>query len=260
MGFAYAGNLVGVGTPVVRRLLTGGDIYQGQLVKSARVGGVGGAVSVATVASETREDASQILGICTGIIDGSSAYKKPVSGTAAYGQYTTYTTTIADVLADGPSEVEVTLVIPGVTLVRAPIYDTVWGTALTELVETGGDASGVAITHDETIVDCADDFSTIYCRKGANRGIYRVNGTPGANAQLVTIPFPNAIAIGDVFVSASCVLGLGGFDPTTAIDAIDGDSGLDDRYTVYFHDINLEESGKEYAIFSFWSGPDAEAA
>jgi hypothetical protein len=260
MGFAYAGNLLGVGTPVVRNFQSGESMYVGQLVKSGRAAGLGGHVAIADIATDVNEDVSQVIGICTGIVDGSSTWTAHSSGTAEYGQSTTYTTTIATVLADGPSEVEVTLIIPGVTLVRAPIYDTTWGTALTELVETAGDANGVAITHDETVVDCADDFSTIYCRTGANRGIYRVNTTVGANAQLATVPFPHAIAIGDTFVIASCALGLAGMDLTTTFDAIDGDNAMNEYYQVYYHDINLEESGKEYAIFSFWSGSTAEAA
>jgi hypothetical protein len=260
MGFAYAGSLVG-GAPVVRKMLTGESMYVGQLVKSARASGIGGAVAVADIATDVNEDVSQVIGICTGIVDGSSAYTKSVSGTAEYGQGTTYTTTKSVIAATGPSEVEVTLIIPGVTLIRAPIFDTVWGTALTELTITTGNADGVTLTHaNDTITDCADDFSTVYCRSGANRGLYRANGTPATVDQLITIPFPNTIVAGDVFVSASVVQGLGGMDLTTTFDAIDGDNALNEYYQVYYHEINLEESGKEYAIFSFWSGASVEAS
>ena len=260
MSFHYAGSLVG-SAPVVRKMLTGETMYVGQLVKAAGDAGIGGTVAVADIAVDTDEDTSNIIGICTGIVDGSSTYVKSVSGTAAYGQRTTYTTTQATILADGPSEVEVTLIIPGVTLVRAPIYDTVWGTALTELTVTSASSNGTTVTHaGDTIVDAADDFATVYCRSGANRGLYRLITTVGANAQVVTIPFPNGIAVGDVFVSATVRLGLGGFDLTTAFDAIDGDNAMDDYYTVYYHEINLEESGKEYAVFSFWPGARPEAA
>jgi len=261
MGFAYAGNLLGVGTPIVRKFLTGEDMYVGQLVKSAHAAGIGGGVAVADIATETNEDTSQIIGICTGIVDGSRSWTASVPGTAQYGEGTTYTTTKATVADTGPSEVKVTLIIPGVTLVRAPIYDTVWGTALTELTVTTGNADGVTVTHaNDTIVDCADDFSVTYCRSGANRGLYRVNGTCGTNAQVMTVPFPNTIVAGDVFVNASCVPGLGGMDLTTAFDAVDGDNAMDDYYGVYYHEINLAESGKEYAVFSFWAGPAPEAA
>jgi hypothetical protein len=39
---------------------------------------------------------------------------------------------------------------------------------------------------------------------------------------------------------------------TTAVDAIDGNDALGQFYSVYYHELNLEESGKEYAIFALW--------
>ena len=258
-GFAYAGSLVG-GAPVKRRFLTGETMYVGQLVKAATTASIGGHVAVADIATDVREDTSNIIGICTGIVDGSSTYVTPVSGTAAYGQRTTYSTTQSTIKSYGPSEVEVTLIIPGVTLVRAPIYNTVWGTALTVLTETTGNAGGITITDASGTNDIADDLGTIYCRSGANRGLYRVITDITTVVTTVTVPFPNAIAAGDTFVQASCVLGYGGMDLTTAFDAIDGNNVMDDYYSVYYHDINLEESGKEFAIFSLWGGMVPEAA
>jgi hypothetical protein len=259
MSFSYAGSLTG-GAPVVRNMLTGESMYVGQLLKSARAASIGGHVAIADVATEARETITSPMGICTGIVDGSSSYTASSSGTAEYGQGTTYTTTKTTVADTGPSEVEVTLIIPGVTLVRAPIYDTVWGTALTELVVSTGNADGKTVTYaNQTIVDCADDFATMYCRSGANRGLYRFNTGVGTNESTVTVPFPNTIVAGDVFVSASCVLGLGGMDVTSAFDAIDGDNAMNDYYAVYYHELNLEESGKEFAIFSLWPGPIAAA-
>jgi hypothetical protein len=266
MSFSYAGNLIGEGSPVVRKFLTGETMYEGQLLKSARVGGIGGHVNPADTAIEAREDTSQILGICSGIVDGSSGYVTPVSGTAKYGQRTVYSSTMADITSRGPSEVEVTLIIPGITLVKADIFDVVWGTALTELTVTTTTAGGASIAHSgNTIAGIVDDFSTIYCRSGANRGHYRVVTSAGANTNVVTVPFPYTITAGDVFVQATCVLGLGGMQVTTGIDAIDGDAVLDATtgtgyYTVFYHEINLEETGQEYAVFSMWAGPDANAS
>lgn len=256
MGFQFAGSLTGA-APVVRRLQVGVTMYTGNLVISGIAGGLGGHVELATVASETFENDQPIIGMVSAIADESRTYVAGVSGTAGYGDRTTYTDTKATVAANlgtkltGGGEVDVTLIIPGDTLIKAPIYDTVWGTALTELTVTTGNANGITVTHaNDTITDIADDYSTIYCRSGANRGHYRVNTTGGANANVATIPFPYTIVAGDVFVVASCVLGLGGFDITTACDAIDGDNDLNAFYTVYYHEINLEESGKEYAVFS----------
>ncbi len=90
------------------------------------------------------------------------------------------------------------------------------------------------------------------CRSGANRGIYRNITDISTVTTTVTVPFPYGIAAGDVFVQAAVTLGYGGFDPCTAADAIDGDNDMADYYSVYYHDINLEESGKEYATFALW--------
>ena len=259
MGFSYAGSLGGAGAPVIRRLQTGVTMYEGQFCLAGLVAGAGGHVQLGTVASEAFEDQQPLLGFVVAVADESRTFVKAVSGTQQYGNRSTYTTTIATIAANqgtgltGGGEVDVCLALPMNTLIRAPIYDTVWGTALTELTVTTGNADGATVTHaNDTITDIADNLSTIYCRSGANRGHYRVNGTGGVNANVADIPFPYAIAAGDVFVVASCVLGLGGLDFTTGIDAIDGDNNMDAYYPVYYHEINLEESGKEYAIFSLW--------
>jgi len=259
MGFAYAGSLVG-GAPVVRKLQTGETMYVGQLVKSSVTASIGGNCAVADIAVDVREDTSKIIGICTGIVDGSRTYVKSVAGTAEYGYRTTYTTSQATVAAYGPSEVEVTLIIPGVTLVRAPIFNTTWGTALYEIVNTTANSGGTTIVSPVATADIADDLGMIYCRSGANRGIYRTITDITTVTTTVTVPFPYAIAVGDVFVQAACTLGYGGMDLTTTFDAIDGNNVMDDYYAVYYHDVNLEESGKEFAIFSLYSGPMPEAA
>ena len=252
MGFSYAGNLLGVGSPIVRKFLTAETMYVGQFVQGAVTGSAGGAVQILDVADDAKEDDVFPIGICTGIVDDSRTYVKSVSGTAGYGDRTTFTTTQADVAANGPSEVEVTLVIPGVTLVRAPIYNTVWGTALYEIVNTTEDTDGLEVVSPVATADIADDLGTIYCRSGANRGIYRNITDISTTKTTVTVPFPYTIAVGDVFVQASVALGYGGMDPCTGADAIDGNNDMTHYYSVYYHDINLEESGKEYAIFALW--------
>jgi len=260
MAFSYAGNLIGEGSPIVRRFLTGETMYVGQLVKSARAAGAGGAVAPADIAVDAREDTSQILGICTGIVDGSSVYITPVAGTAQYGQRTTYSVTIGDILTKGPSEVEVTLIIPGITLVKGYIFDATWGSALPVITNLTTEAAGKVVVGTTTPTDIADNFGTLYCRSGANRGIYRAIASISTATITVTVPFPYVCTAGDTFVIASCVLGLGGMDLTTTFDGIDGDNLMSEYYTVFYHEINLEESGKEYAVFSMWPGPDPEAA
>jgi len=252
MGFSYAGNLGGAGAPVVRRFLTSETCYVGQLVMPGITAGTGGHIQIADPPTLLKEDVLNPFGFISGIVDASRTYVAAVSGTANYGDRTTYTTTQATVKANGPSEVEVTLIIPGITLVRAPIYNAAYGTALTVQTNTSASSGGVTITDASNLVtDIEDDYATAYCRTGANRGIYRIVTTStSTSVNTVTVPFPNAIAVGDTFVISSGVLGYGILDFPASADCIDGNNSMAHGLEVYYHDINLEESGKEYAIFT----------
>ena len=260
MGFSYAGNLGGAGAPVVQRHLINETCYTGQLLmfqKPTTDGvNIGGTVRIVDAAAEAHEDAFPIGGIVSGVVDASRTYVKSVSGTQQYGDRSTYTTTLADVLANGPGEVEVTLIIPGITLVRAPIFNGAWGTALTEQVATTTDATGVTITATgDAITDIADDMAIAYCRSGASRGEYRVVTTStSTTANVVLIPFSKGIVAGDVFVIASCVPGLASLQIPATADCIDGNVISNVGYDVFYHQVNLQESGKEFAIFTLWNG------
>ena len=258
MGFQYAGSLTG-SAPIVRRLQTGVTMYVGNLVQTGMFTVThGGHVELADVATEVFENDQPIVGIVTAVADASRTYVKPVSGTAGYGDRSTYTVTHATIAANvgpgltGGGEVDVTLALPMNTLIKAPIYNTTYGTALTVQTNTAASSGGVTITDASNLItDIADGFATAYCRTGANRGHYRVVTTStSTSVNTVVIPFPYAIAVGDTFVIASCKLGFGGMDICTAADAIDGNNNMDAFYTVYYHELNLEESGKEYAVFS----------
>ena len=266
MGFQFAGSLSGA-APIVRRYQAGTTMYVGNLVQSGLVNvGLGGHVDILEVATEAWETTQPIMGMVTAIADESRTYVKSVSGTAGYGDRTTYTYTQATIAANlgtklsGGAEVDVTLAIPMDTLIRAPIYNTVWGTALTEQVVTTASSTGVTITAaGDAVTDMTAGFLTAYCRSGANRGHYRVvTTTTSTTVNTVVIPFPYGIAVGDVFVLAACSLGIAGMNICTACDAIDGNKISTYYYPAFYHDINLEESGKEYAIFSTiacWAAP-----
>ena len=253
MSFEYAGSLVG-GASVTRTLQIGETVYTGQLLQSNLVGGTGAAVQIADVASEAHENDQPIVGIATGC----HLVNDAGWNSTYYGDTCTYdTTTTAQQANDpvGPAEVECTYIIPNITLVRAPIYNAAYGTALTEMVITTANAAGTTVTHaNDAITDIADDLSTIYCREGASRGHYRVNTTStSTTAQAVTIAFPYGLAVGDKMVCASCVLGVGGLDIPSSANCIDGNNDMDAYYDVFYHQLNLEESGKEFAVLAFAS-------
>ena len=126
MGFTYAGNLGGAGSPVTQNMLASETCYVGQLVEDGHIAGAGGHFQIANVAAEANDDTGKIMGFVSGIVDGSRTYVASASGTAQYGDRTTYTTTQATIKANGPSEAQITLIQPGITLVRAPIFNGAW--------------------------------------------------------------------------------------------------------------------------------------
>lgn len=250
-GFEYAGSLVGPHAPIVRKgLHTSETMYVGQLCMSGITAGTGGHVQIADVAGEAQEDGFKIFGLVSGVVDGSRAYNSTY-----FGDSTTYTTTQATVAAYGPSEVEVTLIIPGITLVKGPIFNGAFGTALTEVVATSASSGGTTITStSNAVTDIADSYTTAYCRSGANRGQYRIITNCGTGANVATVPFKYGIAVGDKFVIAGCILGTGWMYLGATANYIDGNNTMTNYYYVYYHTVNLEESGKEFAVFSLWNG------
>jgi hypothetical protein len=256
MGFQYAGNLGGAGSPVKRTFQTSTDtIYTGCLVQGDLDGAGGGHVQIADAAGELADSMDLMpFGFVTGVKRGKSdiTHTAAVSGTAQYGDTRTAITTLADVLANGgPPEVEVCYIIPMVTMVRVPLFNATWGTALTVLTETTGDATGLTVTHaGEAITNIAAGFATVYCRTGANRGHYRVLTTTNTGANTFLIAMPYAIAIGDTFVIASMKLGPMHWNIPAVADCIDGNHALADSFDGFCHDLNLEESGKEYCVFT----------
>jgi len=249
MAFEYAGSL-DQSLPVVRNLLISETCYVGQMVISGHTAGVGGHVQIMDIGTETYENDVGITGIVTGVVDGSRTYNSTYNGDRS-----TYTTTQATIASDGPGEVQVTIIRPWATMIKGPICYSAYKTAPTLLTATSADSTGLAVTDTgNAITDTADDFSTIYCRTGANRGVSRVvTTTTSTTVHTVTIPFPYGIAIGDTFVKVAMTLGLSGIDILSTADCINGDVAAN-FFPAYIHEINLEEAGKEYAVFSLISG------
>jgi hypothetical protein len=141
--------------------------------------------------------------------------------------------------------------LPMVTMVKAPLFNAAWGTALTELVVTTESTTGLVVTHaNQAPTDIADNFATVYCRSGANRGLYRVVTTPATGSQTCLVAFPYDTVAGDIFVVASMVLGPMNWNIPATADCIDGNHALGDSFDGFCHELNLEESGKEYCVFS----------
>jgi len=259
MGFQYAGNLGGAGAPVVRNMLVGETMYTGQLCQAGITGGIAN-VQIADAADDYREDDTFPIGFVSGVVDGARSYKKAVSGTAEYGDCATYTVTQSVIADTGPGEIQMTYAIPGITLIKAPIFNGLWGTALAENVIATENTAGTSVIITTTTADFTSKYGTVYCRQGANRGIYRTMTSYDTVTATVTIPFPYTISVGDIYILTGVNLGYSGMQIPVAADCVDGNHVMDESYSVYCHELNLEESGKEYMVFAFWAGTGPEAA
>lgn len=251
MSFTFAGSMTG-GAPVTRKFQIGETCYTGQLVMTSHAtANCPGYCWLLDVAAEANEDEHGVLGIVTGVHTINDAGYS----TTYHGDTATADTTKAQFVANDPvgaTEIELTCIVPNDTLIKGPLYNGTYGTAITELVTTAANSAGTTITHTGiTGIDYADDYGVAYCRSGANRGHYRTMVTPGTAAQIVHVPFPYGIAIGDTFVSAGGVPGITWLQTDGDANFIDASATLSVGFDVWLHTQNLEESGKEFYVFAF---------
>ena len=242
MAFSFAGDLSGA-APVVKKLQIAADVYQGQLLCwDANAGGLVEPVAAAAAGPDT---AMRIAGICTGIVTS------PVFNATYKGDKGTYDTAQADLEANnpvGPTLAEVLLITP-TTLIKAPIVKDTIGTAPERKACTTGSADGLTFVV-PAIDTTVSNYSSAYCSAGANRGQYRKITTGAVAAQTVLVPFTYDIAVGDIFCIANIKEGLAHIDLDTQFQGIDSSPALTSYFVVYVHELNLEEAGKEYAIFT----------
>lgn len=146
------------------------------------------------------------------------------------------------------------------TVLRGPICKSALGTAVGVITLTAVGASpadGMVTAATSGSADAASILScgTIYCRSGANMGLYRVNKNTTITAPSVTTAFPYAEVIGDTFVvvplkqgnSTIDIEGPGLYINSAAAPVIAGTS----RFNVFVYKLYLAEVGKEYADFRF---------
>lgn len=249
-GFEYAGSLAN-SAPIKMILPVGETMYVGQLAQwdfgAGKVGTAYG-VQIKDVAGTSHENDLAVAGAVTGVYSADRTYDSTY-----FGDKCTYSVSQPVIADTGFPQVEVILAIPHVTLFKAPIVDGSFGTALVVQTVTSANSGGVTITAvNDAVADIADGFGTAYCRSGANRGQYRVVSTStSSTVNTVTVPFKYGIVTGDKFVIAGCKLGMAGMQIPATANCIDGNDAMGNYYDVIYHEINLEESGKEYAVFSF---------
>jgi hypothetical protein len=144
------------------------------------------------------------------------------------------------------------------SVLRIPIYAHATSyTAPTEAVSTAGNANGLTFTCGTTGFDftgIAYD-ATYYARTGLNKGQYRIgyDTNAGTGAKTVYQPFSGTTATtGEKYVGVNFCLGRSGIDlQTTGLGINIVTSLATNYYSVDVLEINLQNTGEEYALVRF---------
>ncbi len=161
------------------------------------------------------------------------------------------------VIDDGRPKAEVAIIDP-CTYIKMPIWNSTWGTAISvgTVTAAGASTTGAGFTA-STTSDCSTPVAglgTVYCRKGANKGVSRVSSDASQTVKTVFDYFKYDIAAGDQFVSVPLREGMSyiQIDATsTFIDA--SQNSATHYYIVDVVELNLATAGQEYAVFRFTS-------
>jgi hypothetical protein len=154
--------------------------------------------------------------------------------------------------------VQVALIDP-TSVLRLPIYAHATNqTAPTEAISTSGLATGLGVTCGTTGFDFTGIAysATYYCRKGLNRGLYRIgydtNAGTGAKTWYQAMNYTCA-TVGETYVGVDFSLGRNKIDlQTTGLGINIVSSTATNYYAVDVLEINLETAGQEYALVRFF--------
>jgi hypothetical protein len=149
--------------------------------------------------------------------------------------------------------VKVAVVTPW-TVLEGPIFNNAIGTAPTVVSSTATDTTGFTTAGTTGACDFTPvaNVCTIYCRTGANAGLYRVTNDATNTAPDVTAAFPYDVAIGDTFVRVPAKQGWSMIyisGPGLYINCSLG--GATNYFDVICWKLDLRVAGKETMQFSF---------
>ena len=227
--------------PINEIFQIGADCYVGQILGANK--DEGGDVEALAADAAAGPDTTQIIvGICNSVVTS------PTYDSTYKGDLATYDTTQAAQVANDPVGaclVRVDVLFPG-DIVCFPLVKDTMGTAPERATVTTGSADGLTFIT-ATVQTTVDDYSTVYCSKGANRGLHRVVTTAGTTTQTVTIAFPYDIAAGDEFLMINLCMGYCHFELDTQYQGIDSSSALTYYFRGFCHQMELQKAGEEKA-------------
>ena len=251
--------------PVSPNGTSGDTVYVGQLVYMGNDGVL--PKGAASGAADTTNKANIPVGIVVGICERGSE----VSYDSTYS--TDYISTPANIsqahltartekvqghatgmwkMGDTDYKVEVALIEPG-TRLRAPIYNSSFGTSPTVVTASAGSTTGLGCTTDAIDFTPVSKNATIQCVDGANKGIARLLDSTSTTVHTWDRPMPQDIAVGDTFIAVN----LPYFGPARMqLDSeglfIDTSAALtSDYYSVFIYRLYLDDTDNVSAEFSF---------
>ncbi len=154
---------------------------------------------------------------------------------------------------DPQALVEVALIGPE-TVIVGPIHDADIDADVTLLTSTSVSTNGTTgIVTNSCDFTPVGDLETMYCRTGANRGLYRITTNSATKTTVTnTVAWPYDVAIGDTFVRVPLRQGISYIYTDTLAMYIDSSLGLaTNYYGVDVVDMDLTEAGSEKAWFRF---------
>ena len=247
----------------INMVTSASTMYYGQLCKmdSASFNGVA-PLAAASGAFDTNSK-ERILGI----VKGFNYYPLTELNDSTYGQYMTGVDTAAAQKAiqkmgnqgmfaagDPNAMVQVELLNPH-SVIEGNIWCTSLGTAPT-LLTASGTPTTTAITLNAPGFTPVAQMCTVYCRTGANAGIYRISSNTSTTAWTFTTAWPATPASGDTFVAVPYRVGMsyGQINSTSGYLGLWLD-GTASPATNYFGmmvlELDLRYAGMEKARFQF---------
>jgi len=265
MGFSVVG-----GSDQCNRLIPCGTdgsstYYVGQIVAITQASiavATGGAVVPLAVPAGVADltNKQTVFGIVGGMNDRSPTVD------STYGQKIVGVTTIASLaartsvfnggmysIADSQPLVFVTP-LHGDTLIEGPLFNATNGVVPTLLTATVASSDGCITAPTTNACDFtpAANLATIYCRTGANAGIYRKTSDTSTTAPTTTIAFPKAIAVGDTFIRVPLAQGISyGYIAGPGMFFDCSKPPATNYFTLIVEKLALEVSGQERAQFRF---------
>lgn len=235
-----------------------GTLYHGQIVESGGDGVI--EIDVPSGAFDTTGN-TKILGIISG--DNNMT---PVYDSTYKVQKITGVATQANQIArswrgqegnmypkgDPQPLVQIVLITPW-TVVRGPVKNADIDVAPTVLIATTGDTSGVS----GTITNACEhtpvsDFSTMYCRTGANKGLYRITQDTSTTTPTNTVAWPYDVAVGDTFIRVPFRQGMAYIYIDSLGMYVDNSATpASNYYGVNVVDMDLSIAGEEWVEFTF---------